>query len=157
VSLPRIAHEFTLAADPELKYTPGGKAVVSVRLVANQKKKDPNGQGWVDDKTLWIDGEAWEKLAENITESLVKGDLAMVEGRIETQEWTDKQSGQKRSKTRLLIDQMGPSLRFRSTPHSGQRQQPRNPASNVAEHPQDDRSWSSPARSYPQPVEEPPF
>lgn len=111
MSLPTIAGEFTVAADPDLKFAAeSGKAVARVRLVANSRKKE--GDQWVDDKTLWMSGTAFGTTAENIAESIVRGSQVNVIGRLQTDEWQDKDTGQKRSATALVIDSIGLSLRF---------------------------------------------
>jgi single-strand DNA-binding protein len=118
--LPRITVEGRLAADPELRFTPGGKAVCNVRLVASQQKKNDAGE-WVDDKTLWLDATVWEQTGEHVANSLQKGELVVVTGRLETQEWEDKEGGGKRQKPHLVVDSIGPSLRFRDVPHNAGR------------------------------------
>jgi len=111
MSLPTLSGEFTVASDPELRFTPSGKAVADVLLVANSRTKNDQGE-WVDDKTLWMRGSAWGQVAENIAESCEKGSKVSVIGRVVTDEWKDKDSGEKKSKTALLIDSIGLALRF---------------------------------------------
>lgn len=105
--LPTISGEFRLVDDPELRFTPSGKAVVEVRLVASKRKKD--GDDWVDDKTCWINAVAWQEVAENIAESLSKGDLVEVRGALYTESWEDK-DGNKRSTMKIQLYGIGPAL-----------------------------------------------
>lgn len=107
--LPTISHEFRVVADPELRFAPSGVAVCKVRMVASRRKQ-VDGE-WKDTNTFWITGTAFKELAESIAETFSKGDLALVTGQLETQEW--EQDGQKRSATALLIEAMGKSLRFK--------------------------------------------
>lgn len=123
MALPLIGAEFRVAAEPDLRFALSGKAVVRLRLVADSKKRDESGQ-WVDDKVLWITGTAFGDLAEHITDSIVKGDLVVVTGRLQTEEWSG-QDGEKRSETRLLLDSCGASLRFRTMVHGERPESPR--------------------------------
>jgi single-strand DNA-binding protein len=70
----------------------------------------------------WVDGEptrhvvkAFKALAENIAESLSKGDRVFVHGTIATDTWTDNQTGDKRTAQRVLAEIVGPSLRWATT------------------------------------------
>jgi len=108
--LPTLSGEFTVVADPELKFAAGsGNAVCRVRLVANSRKKNDSGE-WVDDKTLWMSGTAFGNLAKNIAESVTKGSRVVVTGRLVTDEW--EKDGQKKTATALLIDKFGVDLMF---------------------------------------------
>lgn len=107
--LPAVAGEFRLAADPELRFSPGGVAVGNVRLVASSRKKE--GDEWVDDKTCWIDGVCFKQMAENVAEHLRKGDTVVVTGKIQTESWETKE-GEKRSKIALVIDSIGKNERW---------------------------------------------
>lgn len=113
--LPRIPISGRMVADPELRFSEGsGKAFCTFRVVASDRKQ-VDGK-WVDDKTLWQQCVAFGDLAEHIAESLVKGDLVVVLGRLETKEWTDRE-GAKQSRQQLICDDVGASLVFRSFPH----------------------------------------
>lgn len=115
--LPTVCGEFRVVEDPDLRFTPSGAAVSNLRLVASSRKKDEATNEWKDDKTCWINGTCWRDLAENVAESLRKGDLVEVRGRLETRNYEDR-DGNKRSSMDLTIDSIGPSLRFRAVPHS---------------------------------------
>lgn len=118
--LPLVTMEGTVVNDPELRFSPSGVAVGSFRMVANGRKFDKDKNEWVDDKVLWMRVVCFRQLAENAVESLRKGDLAVVVGKISTDEWTDDQ-GQKRSALQLLADSVSASLQFRSIPHGSGR------------------------------------
>jgi single-strand DNA-binding protein len=107
--LPQVTGEFRLVDDPELKFTQGGTPLANVRLVSNSRKQ-VDGE-WVDDKVCWLRATAWKEMATNIAESLGKGDLVTVSGRMHTDEWEDQQ-GNKRSAMTLTIESIGPSLRW---------------------------------------------
>lgn len=112
MSLPTMNGTARLIDDPELRFGAGsGKAVVKVRLAFNSRKKDPASGEWVDDASFFIDGKAFDRAAENIAESLQRGLEVVVSGRLKTESWEDRQTGDKRSKAVLLIDSIGPALR----------------------------------------------
>lgn len=117
--LPRVAIDGRLAADPTLRFTQGGKAVASLRLVASDRRKNEQTGAWEDSRTLWIDATCFDKLAENVVESVQKGDLVVVTGRLVTEEWEDRNTGDKRSKIAMVADTVGASLQFRILPHAG--------------------------------------
>ena len=70
--LPLVTLEGRLAADPELRFSTGGMAIGSLRMVASSRKKNPDTGEWVDDKTLWIDVTCFGRLAENVIEHSVQ-------------------------------------------------------------------------------------
>lgn len=100
--------------DPELRFAASGVAVGSFRIVASSRKQDEKGE-WVDDKVLWLGVTCFKQLAENVAESLRKGDLVSVTGRLQTDEW--ESDGEKRSRTVLIADNVAASLRFRTIRH----------------------------------------
>lgn len=111
MSLPLITGEFRCGGDPELRFTPSGMAVCEVRLVAGSKKKD--GDEWVDDKTSWYTAVAFKQQAEAVAESLQSGMLVTCTGRSHNEEWTDNED-KKRVTAKILIDQIGPSVKWDS-------------------------------------------
>jgi len=113
--LPQVTVEGRVVNDPELRFAPSGVAVGSFRLVASSRKQDESGQ-WVDDKTLWLGVTCFKQLAENVAESLRRGDLVVVTGRLQTDEW-ESDTGEKRSRTELVANGVAASLMFRTIPH----------------------------------------
>ena len=89
-----------LGKDPEIKYTPQGKAVAKFSLATNERYKDKDGN-W-QDRTEWHNIVLWERLAEIAGEYLKKGGKVYIEGRIRTDSWDDKQSGQKKYMTNII-------------------------------------------------------
>jgi single-strand DNA-binding protein len=132
-----------MAADPELRFTRDGTAVANVRLVASSRKLVDNE--WKDDKQLWIDGTAFKGLAENIAETLSRGQAVIAVGRLQTEEWTTE-SGDKRSKIALILDAIGPATSRAQQQRGGQQQQAQPQA-------QDQSGWNVPGGQ----PEEPPF
>lgn len=117
--LPKITIDGRLAAEPELRFGQTGTAVCRLRVVTSDRRKNDTTGEWVDGDSLWLDVTAFGKLAENVVESVAKGDLLLVSGRLKTDEWTDRDSGAKRQKIVLIADAVGVSLQFRQVPHGG--------------------------------------
>jgi single-strand DNA-binding protein len=92
-----------LGADPEIRYTPGGRAVTSLRLATNEIWKSKDGQQ--QDKTEWHSIVLWDKLAEISAEFLKKGSHVYIEGRIQTRTW-EAQDGTQRRTTEIVAQQM---------------------------------------------------
>jgi single-strand DNA-binding protein len=107
MALPRVHGVFRAAADPELRFTPSGMALCKVRAVASSRK-EVNGE-WVDDKTCWVNLTTFKTTAENVAESIQKGMLIVVEGRLQTDDWEDK-DGNKRTSIEIVCDSLAPDL-----------------------------------------------
>ena len=90
-----------LGSDPELRYTSGGTAVADLRLATNRRFKGRDGE-WQDD-TQWHRIVVWAKQAENCKEYLSKGSQVLVEGRLQTRQWEDR-DGNKRYTTEVVAD-----------------------------------------------------
>lgn len=118
--LPRMTVEGRLVADPELRFASTGTAVGSFRLVAADRKLNQSTNQWEDGDTLWLKVTCFKKLAENVIESVAKGDLVVVTGKLKTDEWTTDQ-GEKRSAPALIADTVSVSLAFRTVPHGAGR------------------------------------
>jgi len=85
--------------DPEVRYTQGGDAVVSVSLATSEKWKAKDGQK--QERTEWHRLEAWGKTAEVVRDYVKKGDPLLVEGSIRYEEW--EKDGQKRFTTKIRV------------------------------------------------------
>ena len=83
-----------LGADPELRYTPAGKAVAELRVAVNDRSRGPDGE-W-QEETQWFRVELWEQAAERAAERLRKGHKVFAEGSLRAREWEGK-DGQKRT------------------------------------------------------------
>ncbi|MFD8970506.1 single-stranded DNA-binding protein [Streptomyces sp. NPDC059568] len=110
MALPTITGVGRLTADPELRFTSATKAVVSVSLAFNSRRLNRQTQEWEDGDVLFVRGTAWERLAENIAETLAKGMEVLVTGELRTERW--EKDGQKHERTALMIRSIGPSLAF---------------------------------------------
>lgn len=110
--LPTISGVGRLTQDPELRFAPSGVAVLTVNLAFNSRKLNRQTNEWEDSDVFFVRATAFKQLAENAAESLVKGTEVHVSGRLKTEQWNDKQSGEKRSATALLLDSIGPNLSY---------------------------------------------
>lgn len=111
MSLPKINGEVArLWADVELRFTPGGKAVATVPMVFNKRKQNPQTKEWEDAGSMFVRGTAWEQFAENISESLAKGDEVIVSGELSVREY-ERQDGSKGQSVELAIFAIGPNLK----------------------------------------------
>jgi len=97
-----------IATDPELRFTPAGKAVCGFTVAQTPRTKD--GDQWVDGTTTWLRCSVWDKYAENVAESLQKGHRVIVQGRLSTREY--EKDGEKRTSLELQVDAIGPELRW---------------------------------------------
>jgi single-strand DNA-binding protein len=98
-----------LVEDPELRFTASGIAMARVRLAVNRRWRDNNNE-W-QEETGFFGGTCWREVAENIAESLSKGDRVFITGRLEQRSWENNE-GEKRSIIEVRIDEIGPSLRW---------------------------------------------
>jgi single-strand DNA-binding protein len=94
-----------LTRDPQVRYTPGGTAVAELGLAVNRT--------WFDQKTnsrreetTFVDVTLWGRQAEVAGEYLAKGRQVLIEGRLQLDTWEDKESGQKRSKLKVVSENM---------------------------------------------------
>ncbi len=92
-----------LGRDPEMRFTPSGKAVTNFTLATNENWTDQSGEK--QERTEWHRIVTWGKLAENCAKLLAKGKQVYVEGRIQTRSWDDK-DGNKRYTTEVVANIM---------------------------------------------------
>jgi len=89
-----------LTRDPEVRYTPKGTAVTELGMAVNRVYTAENGEK--RDETTFVDVTLWGRTAEIAGEYLKKGRPVFIEGRLQLDTWDDKQSGQKRSKLKVV-------------------------------------------------------
>lgn len=99
-----------ISRDPELRYTQGGQAVLSLSVAVNRRWQNKQTLEW-EEQVSFIDVSAWGTLGENCSDTLTKGMRVIVCGRIEQQNWEDNE-GNKRSKLQIVADSIGPDLRW---------------------------------------------
>ena len=89
-----------LTRDPEVKYTPKGTAICDIGLAINRNWSTDSGEK--REEVTFVDVTLWGRVAEIVGEYTSKGRPLMVEGRLHLDTWDDKQTGQKRSKLKVI-------------------------------------------------------
>lgn len=107
--------------DAELTFTSQGKAVAKVYLAFSDSRKNEHTQEWESLNQFFVEGTAWENTAEQLTEAATKGAQLLVWGKLKTDQWQDKQTGDKRSKPALTIQGFRPVGKL---PQAGQQSRP---------------------------------
>ena len=97
----RVVLTGNLTRDPELRTTPSGTSVCSLRVACNTRRRDASGE-WVD-KPNYFDVTVWGAQGENCANYLAKGRPVAVDGRLEWREWED-QNGNKRQAVDIIAD-----------------------------------------------------
>ena len=92
-----------LTADPELRYTPSGKAVLSASSIANNEHFT-DAQGQEQKVTTFVNLEVWGRPAENFGKLVKKGQELFVDGKLRMDEWSDKQTNARRTRLYLLVE-----------------------------------------------------
>lgn len=93
-----------LVADPEMRFTSNGGAVTTFKFACNRSHKNASGERVSE--VEWVSCVAWSKLAEICNQYLTKGMRVLVEGRMQTRSWDDKQTGEKRYRTEIILNKM---------------------------------------------------
>jgi single-strand DNA-binding protein len=101
-SINRVVLVGNLTRDPELRHTPSGMAVCSLRIAVNTRRKDQASGQWVE-KPNYFDITVWGQQGENCAQYLTKGRPVGVDGRLEWREW-DAQDGTKRQAVEVIAD-----------------------------------------------------
>lgn len=91
-----------LGRDPEVRSTPSGQQVATFSLATNRRWKDRDGNR--QEQTEWHNIVCWGRQAEIAGQYLGKGRQIFVEGRLQTQSWDDKQTGEKKYRTEIVCD-----------------------------------------------------
>jgi len=98
----RVVLVGNLTKDPELRHTPSGTAVCSLRLAVNTRRKDSATGEWTE-KPNYFDITVWGNQGESCAQYLAKGRPVAVDGRLEWREW-DAQDGTKRQAVEIIAD-----------------------------------------------------
>jgi single-strand DNA-binding protein len=98
----RVVLVGNLTKDPELRHTPSGTAVCSLRLAVNTRRKDAATGEWTE-KPNYFDITVWGNQGESCAQYLAKGRPVAVDGRLEWREW-DAQDGTKRQAVEIIAD-----------------------------------------------------
>jgi len=99
-----------LHADPELRFTNSGTPVANLRVAVTQRIQEKDGT-WRDGETSFHKVNVWRDQAQNLTDSLGKGDRVMVTGRLRQRSW-ETPEGERRTTTEIDADEVGASLKF---------------------------------------------
>jgi single-strand DNA-binding protein len=102
-----------LTRDIELRHLSGDQAVANFGLAVNRRFRTKDGES--REETTFIDCEAWGRTAETMSKYLHKGRPVFVEGRLKLDQWEDRESGGKRSKLKVVID----NFQFVDSPGGG--------------------------------------
>ena len=90
--------------DPEIRSTGGGTMVANLTLATSDRQKDAQGN-W-QDRTEWHNLVAFTRTAEIVRDYVKKGSKLYIEGKIQTRSWDDKESGQKRYRTEIIVNEL---------------------------------------------------
>jgi len=91
-----------LTRDVELRHLPSDMAVANIGLAVNRRYRTKDGEN--REETTFVDCEAWGRTAEVMSQYLAKGRPVFIEGRLKLDQWQDRDSGQNRSKLKVVID-----------------------------------------------------
>jgi single-strand DNA-binding protein len=90
--------------DPEIRSTGGGTMVANFTLATSDRAKDAQGN-W-QDRTEWHNLVAFTRLAEIVRDYVKKGSKLYIEGKIQTRSWDDKETGAKRYRTEIIVNDL---------------------------------------------------
>lgn len=94
-----------LTADPEVRTTPRGNSLTELRLAVNRVSSGPN-EGERREETTFLDVTCWGRTGEVAAQYLTKGRPVFIEGRLQMDTWEDKQTGQRRSRIRIIAENL---------------------------------------------------
>jgi len=103
-----------LTRDPELRYTPNGKAIAKIGLAVNRTWTSESGEK--KEEVTFVDIDTFGRTAENVGQYMRKGSPILIEGRLRLDQWDDKQTGQKRSKLGVVAE----TVQFLGSPRGGE-------------------------------------
>jgi len=99
-----------LTRDPEIRYTSSGQANARLGIAVSRRWQNRQTNEW-EERTSFFNVVAWGDMAENISDTLGKGNRVIVNGRLEQREYETRE-GEKRSVVEVVADEIGPSLRW---------------------------------------------
>jgi len=104
-----------ITRDPELRYTPQGKAVADITVAVNDSRGGRAAEG-ADSQAVFVDVTVWERTAEIVCEYMRKGRPILVEGRLTQDRWDDRDTGKKMSKLKVVAS----NVQFVDSPRSSE-------------------------------------
>ena len=138
-----------LTRDPEMRYTPSGTAIANISLAVNRNWRNEAGE--LQEEVTFVIVDAFGKQAETIGQYFKKGNPIFLEGRLRQDQWEDKQTGQKRSQLKVVLEN------FRFLPSGGQSREggsPPSPRRTAADTEPQQRQQPPPTNSGPPPEED---
>jgi single-strand DNA-binding protein len=102
-SLNKVLLMGNLTRDPELRVTPKGTPICQFSLAINRQFKMESGES--REEVIYVDVEAWGKQGETIAKYVTKGRPLYVEGRLRLDQWEDKNTKEKRSRMKVVLEQ----------------------------------------------------
>lgn len=108
--LPEVTVAGTLTADPELRFTQSGIAVANFTVASNDRRYDKDSGRWVDGDATFLRCTLWRQPAENLVNSVGKGNRVLVTGTLRQRNF--EHEGQKRTVLELDVTEVGPSVRW---------------------------------------------
>jgi len=136
----RVILAGNLTRDPELRYTPKGTAIARIGMAINRSWKTETGE--TREEVTFVDVDAFGRQAEVIAQYMKKGRPLLIEGRLKLDQWEDKNTHQKQSKLRVVLDSFS-FIDSRAEGGGGEPQRPRPAAASAA----------APAAAAPDPAE----
>ena len=98
-----------LVDDPILRFTPSGAAVANFTIASTPRAFDKQSNEWKDGDTMFLNCSVWRQAAEHVAESLTKGTRVIVQGRLKSRSYDDRE-GNRRTVFEVDVEEIGPSL-----------------------------------------------
>lgn len=114
MSINKVIVTGNLTRDAELRSTPSGAQLLDVGIAVNERRRNRQTDQW-EDYANFFDCTMWGERAQKIAQYLTKGTKVAIEGRLHYRSWEDKNTGQRRSKVDITID----NIDFMSSRNSG--------------------------------------
>lgn len=108
-----------LGADPEVKVSQTGKTIANLRVVTDRRTKSDGGD-WTSVDVTWWRVSAFGATAENVAETLSKGDAVIIVGTVKGREWEDVKTNEKRTAIEVTANHIGPDLSKTKSAHKVQ-------------------------------------
>ncbi|MFI8660745.1 single-stranded DNA-binding protein [Rhodococcus qingshengii] len=123
--LPQIDGTARIVGEPNLKFTAAGKACLELTLAFNERRLNRDTNEWENGDSWWANyAQLWGPKAEAAAEALNDRDLVLVSGKVRTERWEDRQSGEKKSRDRLIINDIGLAIVPTPNGNSGGQRRP---------------------------------
>ena len=105
MSINKVMITGNLTRDAELRTTPSGTAILNVGVAVNDRRRNSQTGDW-EDYANFVDCTMFGKRAEALNQYLTKGTKVAIEGRLHYSSWEDRNTGQKRSKLEVIVDEI---------------------------------------------------